>query len=246
MNKRCIFCKTTEGDFKTKEHILPESLGGGDWAVLPDGLMCDKCQNIFGSSIEQQALADYPLAYVRTFIGIPTKKGKVPWFNSWEGEIAGSLSPGEFVYEPSSIFKEAEEKGGKTQIRLLAHPLKPSMICRFLLKMGLEVIAEKDTDYVFEEKFDKAREYALKGTKRDKWWYLEHDDLEQGNFYIKNGVTEEEWIDNVELRIIHVGEDAEALHFRLLFVSFIVPLEQRIKPPPMESLPEPMFRLFVI
>ena len=99
---------------------------------------------------------------------------------------------------------------------------------------------------IFEEKFDKAREYALKGKKQEKWWYIEHDDFVRMNFNIKNGVTEEEWRDNVELGIIHVGEGAEAFYFKLLFVCFIVPLEQRIIAPPMESLPEPAYRLFVV
>ena len=35
---RCIFCKNSSARFTTREHILPESLGGGDWAVLPDGI----------------------------------------------------------------------------------------------------------------------------------------------------------------------------------------------------------------
>ena len=69
---KCIFCKLTTGPFTTREHILPESLGGGDWAILPSGLLCDECQNRFGSSIEQQALIDYPFSFFRVFLGIPT------------------------------------------------------------------------------------------------------------------------------------------------------------------------------
>ncbi len=68
---------TDETKFNTKEHILPDSLGGGDWAILPEGLFCDNCQNIFGSSIEQQALADYPFVNFRTLLGIPTKSSLV-------------------------------------------------------------------------------------------------------------------------------------------------------------------------
>jgi len=51
---KCIFCLTTDKTlFNTKEHMLPESLGGNDWAIFPDGLFCDNCQNKFGSTIEQ-------------------------------------------------------------------------------------------------------------------------------------------------------------------------------------------------
>src|SRR4030042_1724650 len=141
---KCIFCKSTTGAFTTCEHILPESLGGGDWAILPDGLFCDQCQNLFGSSIEQQALADYPFSLFRVFLGIPTKKGKAPWLNSWEGTVKASLRPGVIDYEPATLFKKATEGKRKSQIRLLAHPLKPQIVCRFLLKMGIEVVAADD------------------------------------------------------------------------------------------------------
>lgn len=79
---KCIFCLTEDKTlFNTKEHIIPESLGSGDWAILPPGLFCDKCQNVFGSSIEQQALGAYPFSNFRTLFGVLTKKGKAPWFS---------------------------------------------------------------------------------------------------------------------------------------------------------------------
>ena len=123
--KKCIFCKSETGPFTTREHILPESLGGGDWALLPDGLFCDQCQNHFGSSIEQQALADYPFSHLRVLLGIPTKKGKEPWFKFSEGIVKASLGLRTIDYSPATHFKRATEEGHKTQIRLLAHPLKP-------------------------------------------------------------------------------------------------------------------------
>ena len=72
----CIFCRTTNGPFTTREHILPESLGGNDWAILPEGMFCDSCQNRFGSHVEQLALGDYPFSFLRVFLGIPTKRAE--------------------------------------------------------------------------------------------------------------------------------------------------------------------------
>ncbi len=138
---RCIFCKKDAMRFTTREHILPESLGGGDWAVLPGGLFCDECQNRFGSEVEQQALGDYPFSFLRVFLGVPTKKLKPPWFTSWEGTIRASLQPGTISYDPAPPFEKATVEGRKTVMRLLAQPLKPHMVCRFLLKMGIEVVA---------------------------------------------------------------------------------------------------------
>ena len=115
---RCIFCLTVDGSFSTREHILPESLGGGDWATLPDGLMCDRCQNAFGTRVEKKALADYPFNLLRTFLGIPTKKGKAPFFDCWEGRISGSPFLGCFGYDPAPIFGDSVERGIKTVIRV--------------------------------------------------------------------------------------------------------------------------------
>lgn len=112
---KCIFCLTTEKlKFNTKEHILPESLGGGDWAILPNGLFCDSCQNIFGSKIEQQALADYPFVNLRTVLGIPTKKGKPAWFDYMEGRLISGLISGILGYEPNEYFKKCVHEGTKT------------------------------------------------------------------------------------------------------------------------------------
>ncbi len=84
---KCLFCKS-EGPFTTREHVLPESLGGGEWAILPDGLFCDSCQNKFGSEIEQQALNDYPFSFFRVFSGIPTKKRKAHGLKVGKGPYA--------------------------------------------------------------------------------------------------------------------------------------------------------------
>jgi hypothetical protein len=51
-----ILLNNGDKKFNTKEHLLPESLGVDEWQILPQALYFDSCQNIFGSSIEQQAL----------------------------------------------------------------------------------------------------------------------------------------------------------------------------------------------
>lgn len=243
---KCIFCKSEEGTFKTREHILPESLGGSDWAILPHGLLCDECHNRFGSSVEQQALSDYPFSFFRVFSGIPTKKGKPTWFDSWEGTIKASLQPGTFGYEPSDIFENIVEDGRKSQIRLLAHPLNPQMICRFLLKIGLEVVAADNTEEIFDGKFDRARDFALLGEKRHDWWYLQHEDYQAAFHFFTHGITVQEWANNVKMETVVIEDEAEVFHLKLMYMDFITPLEPRIWSPPLDSLPEPEYRLFTI
>ncbi|MDX6696063.1 MAG: hypothetical protein QOF02_3666 [Blastocatellia bacterium] len=243
---KCIFCKSISGPFNTREHILPESLGGGDWAILPGGLFCDHCQNRFGSSIEQQALADYPFSLFRVLMGIPTKKGKAPWLKSWEGIITGDPQLGVLGYEPSPIFKDAVEERRKTEMRILAHPLKPAMVCRTLLKMGVEIVAADGSNAVFDSKFDAARTYALLGQKKGSWWYLQHEDITAISRYLKEGITLEEYAAKIELETILIEDTAEVFHLKLLYLDLFTPLDPRIQPPPEGSLQEPEYRLFVV
>ncbi len=244
--EQCIFCKTTSGKFTTREHVLPESLGGGDWALLPDGLFCDDCQNKFGSTIEQQALADYPFSFFRVFLGVPTKKGKAPWLKSWEGEVYGCPKPGRIGYDPAQEFAGALENGTKTQMRLIAEPRKPDFVCRTMIKMGIEVVAADNASDALQEKFDPAREYALTGKKDAKWWYLQREDMTQASNLISKGITPKEWFDGVQMNTELIEGTAEVFHLKLLYLDVITPLEPCIQPPNMTELPEPGYRLFVV
>lgn len=246
---QCIFCKSTNQAFNTREHILPESLGGGEWAVLPDGLFFDDCQNKFGSTIEQQALADYPFSLLRVFLGIPTKKGKSPWLECWEGKVEAGPGAGIIGYSPTAPFRAAVGSGQKSQMRILAHPLKPEFVCRTLLKMGLEVVAADDAPAVFQGKFDAARRFALEGQKQGPWWYLQREDISAASSYMRSGVTIEQWQKNVRLETVTITDDtnqAEIFHLKLLYLDVFVPLEQHVQPPEAGSLPEPEFRLFSV
>ena len=241
---KCIFCLSDTAAFTTREHILPESLGGGDWAILPDGFFCDTCQNRFGSSIEQQALGDYPFNLYRTFIGIPTKKRKSPWFECWEGKIAGTGVPGQFGYEPAAIFTDPYERKQKSVMRIIAQPRKPEMVCRTLLKMGLEMVAFNDGEKVFHNRYDKARTYALTGQKNSKWWYLQEEDIEQASRFFTGRAMEQEWADGVSLSIEETSEGRDIFRLQLLYLTLITPLEADISSPQMDELPEPRYRLF--
>lgn len=226
---KCIFCLTTDStSFNTKEHIIPESLGSDDWAILPEGLFCDKCQNLFGSSIEQQALSVYPFSNFRTFFGVPTKKRKAPWFSHWEGKYISAGGTGKIIYEPNDIFKKAFESGQKTLSIIPAMPEKTNMVLRTLLKIGLETFAADLTtkDEIFDSKFDAARKYALTGQKDKQWFYIIAEDIAKLNYYLK-GITEKEWVDNF-FADVHEEEELIFLHFKLLYLDFMVPLVENV------------------
>jgi hypothetical protein len=232
--------------FRTREHILPESLGGGDWAILPDGYFCDNCQNRFGSSIEQQALNDYPFNLFRTFIGVPTKRKKAPWFKCWEGTLTATGTPGSLNYEPAEIFSEAYERGQKTVMRIVAYPRRPDMICCTLLKMGLEMVAFHEQGKAFEGRYDEARTYALTGTKSQGWWYLQEEDDELASKFFAGTATEQEWTEGASLSVEEIDGGRDVFRLQLLYLTLIVPLDADISPPPMLELPEPRYRLFTL
>lgn len=224
---KCIFCLTSDSTvFNTKEHIIPESLGGGDWAILPDGLYCDKCQNIFGSTIEQQALADHPLINLRTLIGIPTKKSKLPWFDYREGRLHSAGEPGRINYEPNKFFKRAFDEGRKVMTIIPVTTRKPDMMLRMLLKIGLETIAaDNGESKVFEERFNSARQYALTGIKTYDWPYLQIENIYKLNTYIKGIAADEE---PFFADIYDYDKDQEYMHLRILYLDFFVPLIEHV------------------
>lgn len=224
---KCIFCFSTEkSKFNTIEHIIPESLGGGDWGILPSGLFCDNCQNKFGSTIEQQALATHPLILFRTLFGVPTKRGKQPWFSFREGKLISWLSPGKVSYEANDKFKNAYEEGRKIHAMVSSEIKKPEMLVRTLIKVGLETIAKDDADKVFQSRFDACREFALTGSKDCKWYLFVKEDMKLCNYFLRN-FNLKEYNKNFYATVIDLTEkeDSPAIfHFKLLYIDLVIPL----------------------
>lgn len=233
MNK-CIFCLSTDkSKFNTKEHIFPESLGGDDWALLPDGLFCDECQNKFGSTIEQQALADYPFVLMRTLMGIPTKKNKTPWFRYPEGFLYSAGEPGKIIYEPNDFFRKSKYIQNKIHTIVPTSTRKPEFLLRTLLKIGLETIAANDKDLVFEERFNAARHYALTGEKESTWFYAQRQNDEFMNLYI----NDKDWEDYHFFSDIHYEDDGLVfMHLRIYYIEFLVPLLEYVESDPNDML----------
>jgi HNH endonuclease len=246
---KCIFCLTENPLlFNTKEHIIPESLGGGDWAILPDGLFCDKCQNIFGSSIEQQALSVYPFSNFRTLLGVPTKKKKAPWFSYWEGKLQSAGEAGKLIYEPNSLFKSAFESGRKTLTTIPAMPEKTDMVLRTLLKIGIETFAAdlSTGDEIFSKKFDAARNFALTGKKNTSWFYIQNEDNSKLNKFLLD-ISYETWNENFFCDV-HEDEGLIYLHLKMLYLDFLTPLIENVEPDNQlkDLLHEPQYRLIYV
>jgi hypothetical protein len=82
----CLFCRRTDGGFTTAEHALPESLGNTE-VVLPNCVVCDRCNNGVLSDLDN-ALADFlPIKFRRTALGVVSKSGKVPVTRFSKGRV---------------------------------------------------------------------------------------------------------------------------------------------------------------
>jgi len=166
---KCIFCKTVSAPFSTTAHILPEALGGKQWACLSQELECDNCNQYFGLKVERPALSSFPFLPFRLLLGIPAKKNRPPKLETRLGTIKGSPYPGIIGLEPvSEEVEKCISNGRITQLKILAEPTEVVAVCRLLLKMGLEVVASDSLDDVMDMKFDAARQFARKPQSKVK------------------------------------------------------------------------------
>lgn len=72
---KCVFCETDSSLSRSIEHIIPESFGN-QTAVLPKGIVCDKCNNYFARKVEAPFLGSDAIRMLRQELEIQTKNGK--------------------------------------------------------------------------------------------------------------------------------------------------------------------------
>ena len=122
------------------------------------------------------------------------------------------------------------------------------MLLRTLLKIGLETFAADSStkDEIFSGKFDAARKYALTGEKNHPWFYIQHEDVDKINSCLK-GITYTEWNSSFFADVHEEGE-LIYLHLKLLYLDFITPLVDNVKPDKgmIEKLKEPRERLIFV
>lgn len=181
---QCLFCRT-QGNFGTREHIVPESLGN-DTDIL-EGVICNSCQNYFGKEIEKAALEKTPIAIWRTYLGIKTKKKHLPSVNL--DPPAGGAIPALLPVSETGTGFSAHEDGSTSidvydtllkqrlflrdkdeyEYRMVASPWHLSILGRFLGKMGLEYVALADLNYALSVQFDDMRSFVRYGSRKSLW-----------------------------------------------------------------------------
>jgi hypothetical protein len=185
-DRGCLFCRGSDGGFKSVEHVFAESLGNKQ-LVLPRGVVCDRCNNSRLSELDQVLVDFMPIALRRLWLGIPNKEGRIrplslareslehrPAVGTKDPIIAiTSKIPGE------SALREIERLGdGRIKFQLKGsggRPMTPrysSKLSRALLKSALECAWLDHGEAMLESCFDHIREAVL-GAHRDGYLAME-------------------------------------------------------------------------
>ena len=75
--KPCIFCREDASHSRSREHILPESLGNVEH-MLPKGVVCDRCNNYFARKIEGPLLDTEYFRHARATMRVENKRKRIP------------------------------------------------------------------------------------------------------------------------------------------------------------------------
>lgn len=169
---RCIFCKNDSKGSKSKEHIIPESLGNKEH-VLEPGVVCDGCNNYFSIKLEKPIL-EYPsIKQMRFESLIESKKGRVPFGVGWSGgslvDIENTSDGIALIFHDESVIQNIL-KGKVNSIMVpsgINIPDNDRLFSRFLAKMALELLTSKVIDVegwneeiVDNQSLDPIRNYA--------------------------------------------------------------------------------------
>lgn len=179
---RCLFCKDESGDSRSKEHIVPESLGNIE-NTLPIGYVCDKCNNYLARKVEKPFFDLYEIKALRFQEDIPNKSGR---FQVIDGLLDGmhqikmhrEFVDGNYVFSIScdddQIVRALLEKTEPTIILPAfvdqSQFVNSIIVSRFIAKIALEALAQRlkspeGQEYLVQhEGLDLLRNHARNGT----------------------------------------------------------------------------------
>jgi len=179
----CLFCQS-EGPF-ADEHIIPASLGNDEHIL--SGQVCAKCNDHFSRKVERPVLSQSPIAFWRTFLGIKTRRGRLPAVDLAQPKERKGRFPGAHPAHDDGIAFAAHEDGSasvdisdpeivrqvlcgeRTRFQFVFTPNILRCMGRFLCKIGVELLCYSDPRYAREPKFDQARQFARFGELKGLW-----------------------------------------------------------------------------
>jgi len=141
---------------------------GNDDTILPLGFVCDPCNQYFGSKLEQQILQRAPFGVERVAQAIKSKKGRYPRVGNSALELQSTGYWDRFTVRSNSPHSSLVRLPNGTMV-LNPQWATPNELARFLLKVGLGLLALADTVDPYAATFDAARSCARFSRKVANW-----------------------------------------------------------------------------
>lgn len=165
----CLFCRRGDGGFVSREHVVSESIGN-DELVIPNGVVCDRCNNGVLSGLDETLGDFHMLKMARTIFGIPSKSGKVPTTRFFDGStlshdgsgvVLDDRSPKGMIrnYRESADGRVQFQISGKGGYRMTAR--NAARLARALLKIGLELAWIDHGEIILGDDYDHIRAAVL-------------------------------------------------------------------------------------
>jgi hypothetical protein len=163
---RCIYCLSDDGSFTSVEHVLPEAMGNQE-VVLPQGVVCDRCNNETLSRLDQYFIEQDAIKLLIVFFVPLTKKGRYPTASNQQFTIA-RIGPRELQFTPHGIPSrdlEALEANGEMSLNVLPkRPFEPVEFARSLFKFALGLVAHHcGHAAALHSRYDEARQFVMGG-----------------------------------------------------------------------------------
>lgn len=182
----CIFCKQNSKDSKSREHIVPESLGNKSY-ILPKGWVCDQCNNYISREVEGPFLNSFYGKYSRFEMAVPSKKGRIPIISGYH--LQSRIKVNILDYKKDITIFPANEndnellkksilsnKTGSLLIPNSGIPTPSYELSRFIGKIGFELLAfricedeEWNQELVTNKALDELRNYVRLGKPGFIW-----------------------------------------------------------------------------
>jgi HNH endonuclease len=182
---KCLYClkdKSSTTTFDSVEHVVPESLGNKNY-ILPQGFVCDKCQNYF-SHIENKVLNSVPFSWERSISSTLTKKNKYPRLERSGIKLETRDNRPHLDIDRPNLKKNDYRVDKTTGLINLHIPEQDNQktlnrnYLRFLIKMGLGLLFFNTNDSQFKynhllnpysSSFNEGRDFARQPPRGATW-----------------------------------------------------------------------------